>query len=208
MLHVGTYEVIYRGQVVFNVGYVNKTHKISHKLREEMKHHGDLIVGDVKESFYTLSKKLSIGIDWLHRNLVFDFVLKTDDDVFINIPKVLKALNTLPSHIQYFGHVMWRQPVERKGRYKLTPDEFKHDRFDPYCSGGGFIVRQGVIEKIAWYLVFNRPLKYEDAYFGSLAFKAGVVPSKAYDKYFLMRNHKCIYHGRDVSIAQEWTLGV
>ncbi|XP_066914765.1 lactosylceramide 1,3-N-acetyl-beta-D-glucosaminyltransferase A-like [Clytia hemisphaerica] len=183
--------------VVFNVGFEERKpslENITHDLQDEIRTHGDLIVGNVTESFYTLSRKLSISIDWVNRNLAYDFFLKTDDDVFINVPKIIHNLLQIPNHIEYLGHVMWRQPVERKGRYALTPKEFKSDRYDPYCSGGGFISRQGIISKIARYLVFENPLKYEDAYFGSLVYRIGKVPSWNYKTNFVMFNKECKFY--------------
>ena len=183
--------------VVFNVGYepgkTNKGQKFV-QLRNELLTHGDMIVSNVTESFYTLSLKLAIGMDWLYRTLHFDFVLKTDDDVFVNLRNIMPALEALPNHIEYFGHVMWRQPVERTGRYKLSSEEFKNDRFDPYCSGAAIFARFNLIQKINVNLKLDKPLlKYEDAYFGSLAYQVGVVPSRIHKQHFDNRNVKCKY---------------
>ena len=107
----------------------------------------------------------------------------------------MPALNSLPEYIDYFGKVMWKQPVERKGRYKLSRVEFANDHFDPYCSGAGIFARYDLIKKMIPHLRPHkkRLLKYEDAYFGSIAFKLGSTPSKIYLTHFNYRNYNCKY---------------
>ena len=184
--------------VVFNVGYETKNIGKKEKfltLKNEILTQGDMIISNVTESYYTLSEKLAIGLDWLYRTLHFDFVLKTDDDVFVNLHNIMPALNSLPEYIDYFGRVMWKQPVERKGRYKLSRVEFANDHFDPYCSGAGIFARYDLIKKMIPHLKPHkkRLLKFEDAYFGSIAFKLGSTPSKIYLTHFHYQNFNCEY---------------
>ena len=107
----------------------------------------------------------------------------------------MPALNRLPEHIDYFGKVMWKQQVERKGRYKLSPEEFANDHFDPYCSGAGIFARYDLIKKMIPHFrpYKKRLLKYEDAYFGSIAFYVRSTPSMIYQPYFNYQNHNCKY---------------
>ena len=87
------------------------------------------------------------------------------------------------------------QPVERSGRYALSKLEHPNENFDPYCSGGGYILSRDVINKIIPYFNWTHPLKIDDAYIGQLVFRrAGVT---AYGpRGFYMWNTWCEYDRR------------
>ena len=100
----------------------------------------DIMIEDIQESFYKLSYKVMIGLTWAHYKFRYDFILKCDDDVFIQVDRMLNLLTTAQKHEGYFGQVMVDQPVMRDGKYGLTKEEHGNKYFAPYCSGGGFYI--------------------------------------------------------------------
>ena len=61
------------------------------------------------------------------------------------------------------------QPFMGKGRYGLTNEEHVNKVYDPYCSGGGFLMSHDTINKIIILLLDQKkPLKIDDAYIGQL----------------------------------------
>lgn len=164
--------------------------KIAEKLHHEAMIYKDLIMEDVVESFYKLSMKVMIGLQWAHTNFNYDFILKCDDDIFIQIDRLMVSLDR-NNEKGYFGQVMGKQPVMRKGRYGLTAEEHVNDYFDPYCSGGAFLISYGTVNKIIPYFDWERPLKIDDAYIGHLVHKVGVPADR--EKGFHMWNRWCEY---------------
>ena len=142
-------------------------------IKKESKQYEDIILEDVPESFYQLSQKVMVGLQWVFVTVNFDFVLKADDDVFVNVDRMLTKLGGRLKKYHYIGSVMADQPVEREGRYALTSEEHPRDRFRPYCSGGGFLLSQRAIAKMLPHFNWKKPLKIDDAYIGRLVFDAG-----------------------------------
>ena len=142
-------------------------------IKKESKLHKDIILEDIPESFYQLSKKVMVGLQWAFISAQFHFILKADDDVFVHVDRMMLKLDGPLKRRHYVGSVMRDQPVERKGRYGLTLDEHPRERFHSYCSGGGFILSQHAISKILPRFNWRTPLKIDDAYVGQLVFEAG-----------------------------------
>ena len=160
----------FQWKVIFVVGG-NLDKNILQQLYEEGKTYHDLLMEDFEESFYKLSFKVMVGLAWLNKNLKYDFLLKCDDDVFVNVDELMKVLSTTKHH--FFGQRMINQPVERKGRYGVSKEEHFNDRYHPYCSGGGFILSSSIVGKILPHFNWGKPLKIDDAYIGQLVKKTG-----------------------------------
>jgi len=183
--------------IVFVLGATDDKSLLS-EIRAEARQHRDILLEDVGEDFYQLSRKVMIGLQWVvtRFNSKFDFVLKGDDDVFVHIDRLMKKLSSSRfKDKHYIGQVMADQPVERSGRYALTKLEHPNKNFDPYCSGGGYILSRDVITKIVPYFNWTHPLKIDDAYIGQLVFRRAGV--KAYGpRGFYMWNTWCEYDRR------------
>ena len=164
-------------------GVLNKVHLEAEKYK-------DVILEDIPESFYALSQKVMIGLQWAHSNFHYDFILKCDDDIFVQIDRLMHVLDNNKNE-GYIGQVMVKQPVMRKGRYGLTDEEHKNEYFDPYCSGGAFLISFDTVNKIIPLFDWDKPLKIDDAYIGQLVFKSGV--ESKHEKGIHLWNRWCEY---------------
>ena len=181
----------YDWKVIFLVGS-SKDETVTGKVYAEASIYKDIMIEDIRESFYNLSQKVMIGLTWAHYKFRYDFILKGDDDVFIHVDGILNLLNIAQKHEGYFGQVVLGQLVERAGRYGLTKEEYGNNKFDPYCSGGGFILSYGAINSIIPLFNWTKPLKIDDAYFGQLIHRAKITATHVKGVY--MWNSKCEYH--------------
>ncbi|CAB4019367.1 beta-1,3-galactosyltransferase 5-like [Paramuricea clavata] len=82
---------------------------------EEAKRHNDMIIGDIGDNYLNNILKFYMGQLWASL-LGAKYTLKTDDDVYVRIPKVIEYLvsEKLPSHFYgggtYRGSVVMRFP--------------------------------------------------------------------------------------------------
>ena len=161
---------------------------------------GDIIQSDYQEHFWNMSYKVAMGFEWAVKYCNFYFILKADDDVFVNTLGLVNFLrkHTTPMSKLYTGNIMIGSPVLRNGRYGVTPEEYNETVYKPYCSGGGYILSRDVVEKFLWYFDVLRPLKIDDAYIGILAAKAGVKVT--HNEHFRMYENKCEY--RETTLVQ------
>lgn len=56
-------------------------------IAHELAKHGDIIESHEKEDFYNLIPTIKASFKWVARYCKFQYLLKTDDDVFVNIPR-------------------------------------------------------------------------------------------------------------------------
>ena len=181
-------------KVVFNVGSVkHDAAVVTAQLQKEADRHKDLLILDVPEDFHKLSLKVMVALQWVYQKFKFKFILKTDDDIFIHVDRVMHILQHGWSHEHFIGHAMRGQPPERnKGRYGVSLEEWPHKTYDAYCSGGGYLLSQSIIERMIPHFNWETPLKIDDAYIGHLVKKAGGEPLHA-PQHFLMWNDHCTY---------------
>ncbi|XP_065658357.1 N-acetyllactosaminide beta-1,3-N-acetylglucosaminyltransferase 4 [Hydra vulgaris] len=158
-------------------------------LAEEAEKYKDILIEDIAEDFYQLAKKIIIGLTWSMHNINFEYILKIDDDVFVNIDNAFQFLNINTNMEGYYGNVVVHNLVERIGRYGVSKKEHLADYYSPYCSGGGFIMTKATVAEILPFFDFTRVFKIDDAYVGETAMRAGISATHVVG--FYMSNTWC-----------------
>ena len=84
-------------RIVFLTGSVNTSisnhAEITVKMKKEAKQHGDLVQGDFMDTYNNLTLKGLAGLRWIDAHCKgVKFVIKTDDDTFVNIFRVVKVV--------------------------------------------------------------------------------------------------------------------
>ena len=177
----------FQWKVIFVTGFYSSFQKI--QLHAEADTYKDTLIESVEEDFYTLSFKVMLGLKWVQANLKYDFLLKCDDDVFVNIDRLMRLL--LTTRDQYFGQKMEFQPVEREGRYGVSVEEHPSPIYDPFCSGGGFVLSHLTVSRMIPFFNWVNPLKIDDAYIGKIVTKAGI--KAIHYGGFSMYNFGCLF---------------
>lgn len=182
-------------KVIFNVGAVKSDSIIVNKqLKNESMEFNDLLILDIPEDFHKLSEKVMAALQWVYQKSSFKFVFKVDDDIFVHIDRVIRHTGDSWSNENFVGNAIRGQPPERnKGRYQVTMEEWKWETFDPYCSGGGYILSNSIISKMIPHFNWVKPLKIDDAYIGHLVKLAGGEPLHVPNK-FMMWNNDCEFN--------------
>ena len=167
--------VLPRWKTYFLVGR-SKDNNSLRKIAREMRTYRDVILGDTFEDFYNLTFKLQMGFEWSYKYCNYKFLLKGDDDIFINVPRLFAFVNhaETPRVSLYAGNVHYAAIVSRSGRYGVSKKEYKKKIYPRYCSGGGFVLTRDVVKKFIDSLDSVDVLKIDDAYVGELALKSGV----------------------------------
>ncbi|XP_065646642.1 beta-1,3-galactosyltransferase 1 isoform X2 [Hydra vulgaris] len=175
---------------VFVVGRISDS-DIMMNIAEEAKLWRDIILVNILEDFYTLAKKVIIGLIWANHNIKYKLILKGDDDIYINIINVLAFVKENDIEDAYIGNKIENALVSRSGRYKVTKEEYEIDTYDSYCSGGGYFLSASSVEKMIPLFDLNHVFRIDDAYIGKIALKAGIFAS--HSKGFYMDNASCSY---------------
>ncbi|CAH1773560.1 unnamed protein product [Owenia fusiformis] len=175
----------YNITVVFLLGHSNDS-KINKGIHNESTIHHDIIQGTFRDTYLNLTYKARMGLTWVNTYCSNTrYIIKTDDDVFVNIPILIKTLveledknkteNLLMCRVRHGGGVI------RDKRYKNQVSEDEYDVHDPdifpdFCPGLAFVLSKNAFIKIHGALrQYTRFLSVDDVYVtGILAKTAGL----------------------------------
>lgn len=156
---------------------------------------GDIIRGDYSETYANKVFKIQSGFEWATKYCSFEYLLKTDDDVFVNTRGLVAFLSGegAPKSEFYFGHLMHGNPVLRTGFYAVSKEDHPEDVFKDYLSGGGYVLSKDLVLKFTQTFDVIKPLNIDDAYIGMLAADIGVKPVSTRSFYMYHDRSKCVY---------------
>uniref|UniRef100_H3CXH7 Hexosyltransferase n=2 Tax=Tetraodon nigroviridis TaxID=99883 RepID=H3CXH7_TETNG len=153
-------------------------------LELEQREYRDILQWDFSDSFYNLTLKQILFLEWMERNCPgARFLLNGDDDVFAHTDNMVEYLQSLGGNdgsqhlftgylIQGHGPVRWKE-----SKYYIPAEIHKEDSYFPYCGGGGFLLSSytaSVIYDMSRSISFH-PI--DDAYMGMCLAKAGLSPT-------------------------------
>ncbi|KAL2301420.1 hypothetical protein Nmel_011992 [Mimus melanotis] len=130
----------------------------------------DIIRQDFMDTYDNLTLKTIMAFQWLSEFCSSArFFMKTDVDVFVNTPNLVKLLLQLNSLENVFtGYPLIENFAYRgfdKKRF-ISYEEYPFRLYPPYCSGLGYIL-DGKLALRAYELMGHvKPLKFEDVYVG------------------------------------------
>ena len=164
-----------RWKTVFLLGQSRDKNHSELLLREET-FYGDMIRADYYEHYWNQTLKIEMGFEWAARYCSFTFLLKADDDVFINPPAVIAVLNraTTPKQKLYMGYVYKNPVVQRKGKWLLSREEYNATHYPDFCAGPGYILSLDVVHSFVSIFGSIPKFKFDDVYVGMLAAKIGI----------------------------------
>lgn len=170
-------------QCLFLVG--QSTHRPSEVLVDnEMNNFNDILKGSYIDSYRNLTQKVIHGLHWASTICPTDYVLKTDDDVFVNAKLLSNILDAdTPVENVYIGLVVdtperlevIRNPINK---WVVTFEEYPESHYPPYSSGMGYVLSSDVVSRMVNLSEYVTPIPNEDAYIGVLANRLGVEPVK------------------------------
>ena len=168
-----------RWKTVFLLGQAVGDSITNEYLEAEGKIHRDLIRGAQKEDYHNLTLKTQMGLEWASKYCDFEFLLKADDDVFVNPHNLLDYLgkSDTPKTKLYTGTC--RRPGSRPlrgGKYGVSWEEYNKTTYPAFCNGPAYLLSSDLVHKLVEMFDINKkPFKLEDVYIGMLVEKMGDV---------------------------------
>lgn len=119
---------------------------------EQSVHHDLIVLPHVYEDYRSLTQKVLEAFVWIDKAVKhFKYLLKCDDDSFVQVDKVVSELQTLKlteEHSLYWGFFNGRAQVKVSGKWRES-DWVLCDYYLPYALGGGYVLSQKLIHFIA-----------------------------------------------------------
>ena len=185
-----------RWRTVFLLGQAAGDSIQNEYLKAEEMTHRDLVRGSQKEHYRNLTLKTQMGLEWASKYCDFEFLLKADDDVFVNPYKLMDYLSKpdTPKTKLYTGRCIHGGAPHRGGRYAVSVEEYNKNRFPPFCAGPAYLLSSDLVHKLVkLFDVNNNPLPLEDVYIGTLVEKIGGVKAVLHPWFRLLQYGRCAY---------------
>ena len=137
---------------------------------EEANKHNDIIIGDINDNYLNNILKFYMGQLWASL-LGARYTLKTDDDVYVRIPKVIEYLVSEGSPSRFYGGATYsglRLRVSRRagGKWSISKKYFPEDVFPPFNGGASFLLSADLLGGLMNYVHIRKPFHTDDAYIG------------------------------------------
>ncbi|KAM7394758.1 hypothetical protein PAMP_021544 [Pampus punctatissimus] len=196
-------------QTVATVFLLGNTMSVDHfpdlleLLGHEAELHRDLLQWDYRDTFFNLTLKEILFLEWFNQHCPqAQYVLKGDDDVFVNTLKIIDFLEGLPktkARDLFIGDVIINAGPHRDRKLKyFIPESIFVGLYPPYAGGGGYLYSGALALRL--YNISQQVVSYpiDDVYTGMCLKKLGLVPEKhtgfrTFDIEEKYRYNPCIY---------------
>lgn len=152
-------------------------------IEEESRRHHDIIQQEYHDTYYNLTIKTLMGMNWVATHCPgARYVMKTDSDMFVNteylITKLLRP--DVPPRTDYFtGYLMrgYAPNRNRDSKWYMPPELYSSERYPIFCSGTGYVFSGDMAGKIYSASLGIRRLHLEDVYVGICLAKLRIDPA-------------------------------
>jgi len=153
--------------IAFLLGSTNDS-KLAKDLTDENKLYGDLIIGHFLDSYDNLTLKTVSLLEWVDNYCNnIKFVLKTDDDMFINIPKLLLFIEKhAKEKWTIFGRLAkrWKPIRNKNSKYYVSPSQYQPATLPDFTTGPAYLMTGDVIHDLYTAALGKTYLKLEDVF--------------------------------------------
>uniref|UniRef100_A0A3B5B8M8 Hexosyltransferase n=1 Tax=Stegastes partitus TaxID=144197 RepID=A0A3B5B8M8_9TELE len=157
--------------------------RLNKLLKLEQHENNDILQWDFDDTFYNLTLKQVLFLEWMDVNCPHvHFLFNGDDDVFAHTDNMVMYLKKLKvndgrKHL-YTGHLIWNAGPIRSpdSKYYIPVQVYKSESYPTYCSGGGFL-----LSGYTAHVIYNMSqsitiLPIDDVYIAMCAEKARLHP--------------------------------
>ncbi|XP_030139832.4 beta-1,3-galactosyltransferase 5 [Taeniopygia guttata] len=136
----------------------------------ESQSYRDIIQKNFTDTYYNLTLKTMMGIEWIHRFCPqSSFAMKTDTDVFVNVFYLTELLLRKKKSTGFFtGFLKLHEyPIRTRGsKWYVSRQEYPGTTYPPFCSGTGYVLSSDVASQI-YNISESVPfIKLEDVFIG------------------------------------------
>ncbi|XP_068558804.1 beta-1,3-galactosyltransferase 2-like [Cebidichthys violaceus] len=155
---------------------------VQEKLRQENLQRHDLILSDFMDTYFNLTIKTMVIMDWLAtRCRSAAYAMKVDSDMFLNVDNLVVMLQKpgIPKVDYLTGMLMWNRPVIRSkdSKWYVPKEMYPGPRYPTYALGMGYVFSNDLPQKFVEASKSIKPFNIEDAYIGMCMKKLGLVPA-------------------------------
>ncbi|KAG0433062.1 hypothetical protein HPB47_020270 [Ixodes persulcatus] len=124
---------------------------LNDKVLREAYEYRDIIMSNFTESYYNLSLSTVTLLRWAVENCAgYDYLVKADDDAFLNLTALRKYLSDKPKKNSIFGYLMrgYRPNRQPKSKWYTPHDLYNKSRLPDFVSGFAYVITADVVPEL------------------------------------------------------------
>ncbi|XP_055295182.1 beta-1,3-galactosyltransferase 5-like [Sitodiplosis mosellana] len=151
-----------RTKTYFMIG-IPQTKSLQRKIDEEEAQFHDILQGNFIDSYHNLTYKYTMALKWFSENCPdVKYLLKLDDDVFVNVPAMYEFLVTNKNDQKFILGIYYPpQPTGRIGKWKISYEDVR-EKFIPEYASGQSVIYSSDFVKEAYKRTFTTPYLWID----------------------------------------------
>ncbi|XP_032723528.1 N-acetyllactosaminide beta-1,3-N-acetylglucosaminyltransferase 3 [Lontra canadensis] len=155
--------------------------KVNRLLAMEARAHGDILQWDFHDSFFNLTLKQVLFLQWQETWCTnASFVLNGDDDVFAHTDNMVSYLQDHdPDHHLFVGQLIRNVGPIRVpwSKYYVPKEVTQEEHYPPYCGGGGFLLSRFTATALRRAAVTLDLFPIDDVFLGMCLQQEGLEPA-------------------------------
>ncbi|KII69896.1 UDP-GalNAc:beta-1,3-N-acetylgalactosaminyltransferase 1 [Thelohanellus kitauei] len=170
----------------FSIGYLDDT-QLNEQVDLETHIYEDIIRVPLLEDYRRTAHKIILTYFLLNMlTNTFDFILKTDDDIFLKINQIIPYLSRLKQTDVFIGHKIYFAFAirDKTNKWHLSYEEHPDRWLGVYLMGSCYVIRRSIIQNLVMLHNHSRMMGMEDVYISNLVKKMG----------FQITNSPHLYH--------------
>jgi len=158
--------------------------RVENVLRKEQNMYNDMIRGRFVDTYSNLTLKTISTLEWVDSYCSeVRYLLKADDDMFINVPRLLAFVNKhAKDRNVIFGRLArkWKPIRNRKSKYYVSQAQFQQSVFPDFTTGPAYLLSSDTVRRLYDAALDQTYLKLEDVFTtGIVAHRLGIKRSHA-----------------------------
>ncbi|KAI9561281.1 hypothetical protein GHT06_012237 [Daphnia sinensis] len=165
---------------------LTKDMEIQNRIESEKATYGDILQIDMFDDYYNLTLKVVGLMNWMNNNCSpLDFMLKVDDDVYVNVQNLLIVLKTVNASEQsMYGSVSVGLP-NRYGKWYISYEDWPWSNYPVYFRGAAVLMPGSIISSLLAASQTTPYFPFDDTYLTGLCSSKAGVKVRICDRFFV-----------------------
>ena len=153
------------------------------KIEEESEAHSDVVLNNIIDHYENLSLKTLSAFHWFQTICRrAEFLLKVDDDMFVQVNKILdkvrKLLDTDPVPRVILGNVSsgWKPVRNPKSKYLITESQYAAEKYPDFVTGPSYLVSRRAAAEILPAAMEHKYIHLEDVFLTGVVADSLLIP--------------------------------
>ena len=138
--------------------------RFNHNVLQESKEHHDVIQGDFMDDYRNMTLKSLFGLRYFADFCQARYLLKSDDDMFVNLPYLITILRQKQMKRAIMGPLLLHSRVNRDGKWKVSEGQFPFTFYPPYEAGAAYVISGDVVRELFETSEYMPAISIDDVY--------------------------------------------